>query len=468
MKECFKLLAMIEDVCILAVDDKGKILFYSKGCEKAEGYRSQEVVGRHVNAVYYEAKTRQDQKSHSQIMKTLKTGQAIHSEMNVYSTEHKKKIVSLGSTYPILGKNGGIEMVICVYREISDYLDMLSVINKQRVDIASHNRELSNGTIYTFDSIIGKNEKLLTCIDYARRAAQTEEPVLLCGETGTGKELFAQGIHNAGKQRARPFGAVNCASIPENLLESTLFGTQKGSFTGAVNAKGLIEEAEGGTLFLDEVNSMNSSMQSKLLRVLETGRYRRVGETKERRCTIRIISAMNENPYQAIQEKRIREDFFYRLSAFIINIPPLRERKDDILELTDHFISQMAPVMGKKAVRLSEKVKRLLVRYPWPGNIRELRHLLHQAVSLMHLDERLIQEEHLPEYFREMLSKTDCREEVADGRQSVQDLKAQMNRYEKKLILSALKQNKQNVTHTAKQLKITRQSLHDKMRRLGI
>lgn len=349
-----------------------------------------------------------------------------------------------------------------MYREISDYLNMVSVINKQKIELkSSEDFEYHNGTKYVFESIVGESPKIKKCIEQAKIASKTLEPILIYGETGTGKELFAQSIHNASVYYKKNFVAVNCAAIPENLLESTLFGTRKGSFTGALDTKGLLYEAEGSTLFLDELNSMDIRMQSKLLRVLETGKYRRVGETEERSCSVRIISAVNREPQKLIQEGKLRADLYYRLAVFDINLPALRERVQDIKILTAFFLETLGPVLGKKVTSISPEVGKKFSEYSWPGNVRELRHVLHQSICMMKNNDLVLDEEHLPEYIQSFESSYHFSEKMVIHENM--DLKNTLDQYEKDLIEAALEKNNFNITRTAETLNITRQSLHHKI-----
>lgn len=466
MKEAISIklseLSQIEDYCLSAVNNGGEFVCYSKGCELVEGYDHREVLGKKPNDLYHKAKTQKEEKSKSLIMETLRTGKALKNVINVYETNHQQKITSICSTYPLFDQEQKLYLVLCVYREISDYLNMVSVINKQKIELkSSEDFEYHNGTKYVFESIIGESPKMKKCIEQAKIASKTLEPVLLYGETGSGKELFAQSIHNSSVYSNKNFVAVNCAAIPENLLESTLFGTRRGSYTGALDTKGLLYEAEGSTLFLDELNSMDIRMQSKLLRVLETGKYRRVGETEERICNVRIISAVNREPQKLIQEGKLRADLYFRLAVFDINLPPLKERARDIKILTAFFLETLGPVLGKKVTSISPEVEKKFLKYSWPGNVRELRHVLHQSICMMKNNDLVLDEEHLPEYIQ--LFENSCHFSEKTVMPENMDLKNALDQYEKDLIAAALEKNSFNITRTAAMLNITRQSLHHKI-----
>jgi two-component system, NtrC family, response regulator len=241
---------------------------------------------------------------------------------------------------------------------------------------------------YSFDSIIGSSKGIQQAITLAKKVAVTDTTVLLLGETGTGKEVFAQAIHAGSKRKSGPFVALNCSAFSKELLESELFGHKAGAFTGAVkDKKGLIEEAHRGTLFLDEIGEMHIDLQSKLLRVLETNEFIKVGDTHITHVDVRIIAATNRNLQQDVSEGRFREDLFYRLNVFTIPLPPLRERTEDIEALANFYIQQFAYKTGQKIKPLSASIVKRMEQQPWKGNIRELKNTIERAVILSESDE---------------------------------------------------------------------------------
>ncbi|MEY3051580.1 MAG: hypothetical protein RLY31_1365 [Bacteroidota bacterium] len=236
---------------------------------------------------------------------------------------------------------------------------------------------------YSFEQMVGRSAPVQKAIALARKVAPTDATVLLTGETGTGKEVFAQAIHHASGRAGKAFLAVNCSAFGKEILESEMFGHRAGSFTGATRDKaGLFEEADGGTIFLDEIGEMDLALQAKLLRVLETGRFLKVGETKETRVDVRIIAATNRNLPSACEKGTFRLDLFYRLSVFSIQLPTLRERPDDILPLADHFIRRFCERHQQVPFGMEESFRQALVRHPWNGNIRELKNVIERAVIL--------------------------------------------------------------------------------------
>ena len=318
---------------IQIVDIHRKVICYSKGCELIEGYKRKDVLGKDMNSLYNQRPELKSNSSRSVIVDTFETVNAAEGCFCFLTLQRiSDRIINvLCDTYLLYDNNDHIKSVICVFRDISDYLNLISLVNRLNAELNLQNPNLNNDTQYTFDHLIGASPNFFRCYRTGKTHCNSDESVLIVGETGTGKELFAQSIHNASKRNDHRFIALNCSALPENLMESTLFGTCKGAFTGALNQKGLLEEANGSTLFLDEINSMDIGLQAKLLRVLETKRYRKVGSNQEQSCDIRFICAMNQSPQKAISDKKIRLDLYYRIAVFSLSIPPLRERKEDIL-----------------------------------------------------------------------------------------------------------------------------------------
>ncbi|NUN05197.1 MAG: sigma-54-dependent Fis family transcriptional regulator [Bdellovibrio sp.] len=233
------------------------------------------------------------------------------------------------------------------------------------------------------DGIIGKSDAIRKVIDLAKRVAKSSSTVSIWGESGTGKEVFAKAIHNWSPRSKMPFVAINCSAIPENLLESELFGHAKGSFTGALEKKiGLFEEADGGTLFLDEIGDLNLPLQSKLLRVLQEREIKRVGENQSRAVDVRVIVATHKDLRVEVQEKRFREDLFFRLNVIPMKLPPLRERREDILPLAEHFLNRFNVLNGTNILGFKKSAKEFLLTQPWRGNVRELENAIERAVVL--------------------------------------------------------------------------------------
>lgn len=254
-------------------------------------------------------------------------------------------------------------------------------VEKARMNVRLEKLEKKVGQTYSFDSILGESKVLKDAVSLAQKVSGTDVPVLLTGETGTGKEVFAQAIHYSSKRARQNFVAVNCSSFSKELLESEMFGHKAGSFTGALkDKKGLFEEANNGTIFLDEIGEMAFELQAKLLRILETGEYIKIGDTKPTRVNVRIIAATNRNLSQEIVAGRFREDLFYRLSVFQIHLPPLRERAGDIQLLAKAFIKSFAEQLARPVVEIAPAFLEALDSQPWKGNIRELRNVIERSM----------------------------------------------------------------------------------------
>ncbi len=309
------------------------------------------------------------------------------------------------------------------------------------------------GNYYSFDSITGTSKAIVIAKELAKKVAPTDATVLLTGETGTGKEVFAQAVHNGGKRADKMFLAINCNAFSKELLESEIFGHKAGAFTGAIkDKKGLIEEAHEGTLFLDEIGEMPTDLQSKLLRVLETSEFIKVGDTKPTKVNVRFIAATNRNLKKEVEKGMFREDLFYRLNVFTIELPPLRERKNDVLLLADIFLKLFSEKVNKKIRGLSEEAKIVLQNYQWKGNIRELKNMMERAVILD--DNDTIDVDDLPFELRF----------VSADNLSPYDLSLA----EKHHIQKVLQHTNGNKTETARLLNIGLTTLYRKMEEYGL
>jgi len=379
-----------------------------------------------------------------------------------YFNNKGQEITTINNTIPILEEDRIIGAV-----EIARDVTKLELLMKE-------NKYYSGMPRFTFDHIIGNSAALKEVVKEAKRATRTSSYVLIVGETGTGKELFAQSIHNGSERFKGPFISQNCAALPDNLIESLLFGTRRGAFTGAVDAPGLFEQAHGGTLLLDEINSLNVNLQAKLLRVLQEKTVRRIGDTKDKAVDVRIIANMNVDPIEAISSHHLRKDLYYRLGVVTLFVPPLRERKGDILLLADNFIHKYNKWFHMNIKGLSDEVKQSFMEYDWPGNIRELEHMIEAAMNIM-MDEELIMYSHLPYHYRRKMKLKDTHNPVpsinsyiTDNVQETNPLKVQMDLFEKNYIEHVLKSQQYNITKTASLLGLSRQSLQYRMKKLNI
>ena len=318
---------------------------------------------------------------------------------------------------------------------------------------------------YGFNKIIGKSASLQKVLKRIKKVSKTEANILIRGDSGTGKELTARSIHKNSERRSRPFVPVDCASLPENLLESELFGHEKGAFTDAhVTRPGIFEYANGGTLFLDEIGELNITLQSKLLRVLQERQVRRVGGRKLLNVDVRIISATNSDLKNAIGEGRFREDLFYRINVISIPLPPLKERKDDIPLLANHFLKHFNKSRKNEVKGISVEAMERMERYHWPGNVRELQNVIERALSLM--DSESIVPEDLPEKIR-LVENFDAFIFPA-GSNFKKAKKDWMGLFEKKYLPDLLKRHNGNISKAALEAQVNRKTIHRLLKRHGL
>ena len=343
---------------------------------------------------------------------------------------------------------------------------------REHYDLKEENKTLrarSGGSspIYQLHQIVGDSPKMIDLRKFIETVAPTDSTVLILGESGTGKELVAGSIHHLSARAEKKYIRLNCAAIPENLLESELFGHEKGAFTGALRTKtGRVEEADGGTIFLDEIGDMSRPLQAKLLRFLEDGSFTRVGGNEEKRVHVRIIAATNRDIVQAIKENDFREDLYHRLNVMQFRPPPLRDRGRDVVTLAEHFLVQNCQKLGRAPLKLSTAAEQKLLVHQWPGNVRELRNVMERAAIIEQTDE--VQPESLPDFELEtqLRSSSDSSPEAeVDFQLGFAEAVAS---FERKMIQKALEQNQYNVNRSAEQLKMTRHSLRYRMQQLGL
>lgn len=304
---------------------------------------------------------------------------------------------------------------------------------------------------FNFDEIIGKSSSINKVLEMVKSVASTPATVLITGENGTGKELIARAIHKNSLRKNSPFVVVNCVAFSPNLLESELFGHEKGSFTGAIAKRiGRFEMANGGTIFLDEIGEMDLTIQTKLLRVLQEREFERVGSSRTIKVDVRILSATNKDLKKEIEERRFREDLFYRLNVFNVDVPPLRERKEDIPLIVEHLTGKYNKILNKKVKKVSAKAMELLLNYNYPGNIRELENIIERSMIMA-------KDEIIDEKYFNFISKEEYIEK-----------KGTLKETEKELIIKYLIQNKGNRTKTAEILGISRRSLQNKIKEYQI
>ncbi|MBZ0157420.1 MAG: sigma-54 dependent transcriptional regulator [Alphaproteobacteria bacterium] len=338
-------------------------------------------------------------------------------------------------------------------------------LEKRKLQIENVRLKQEINAFYSLENIIGISKEMQRIFKLVSTVAPTASTVLITGESGTGKELIARAVHYNSARREQPFFVLDCGTIPENLMESELFGHTRGSFTGAVTTeKGLIEAANGGTLFLDEISNLPLSMQSKLLRVLQEKELRAVGGKKTLRLDIRFIAASNRDLSEMVREGTFREDFYYRLSVFPLSVPPLRSRKEDIPALAYHFLHKYSKEIGRNVPHISTEAMRQLITYDWPGNIRELENVIHRAVIVC--NDRMLRPEHIIIPTEEEQDIPRTLEELKKRKKDIR-LKS-IEEIEKGFLVSALRRNGWNITRAAQEIGMQRTNFHALLKKYNI
>ena len=326
------------------------------------------------------------------LARSLRTHEPIFAHRSQVGGSHAE-VISNASPIVVEGKMEGAVVVFQPLTDIYKLMEQLQASNQEISDLKTRINQISTSN-YTFDDILGSHPEFETAVDLARKAAKSDSTVLITGESGTGKELFAHAIHSASSRWDKPFIKVNCAAIPETLLESEFFGHEKGSFTGAIKNKlGKMELAHDGTIFLDEIGDMNLYLQAKLLRVLQDMEFERVGGTHTIKVDVRVIAATNRNLKEMVRRGDFREDLYYRLNVVELHLPPLRRHKDDIPAYSHSLIVKFNRKFGKKVTGFSAKAEKVLLDYHWPGNVRELQNVIERA--MVTVDEDVITHKHL-------------------------------------------------------------------------
>jgi len=447
---------------ITIIDLKGEILFTAKFNNKLnqEFVENYEVVGKRFLDVYENLNG-----ENSTTYKAMELGVPLYVENQKLKSKDRKEIIITSLSIPIKSGSkivGAIDLSV----EVDDEEN-----NNNYVEIDSETFKENNikkleyhgdHAKYVTNNIITNNKRMIQLKNYIKVVASCDLPTLIYGETGTGKEIFAHSIHNESKRKDKPFIAQNCAAIPENLLESILFGTTKGAFTGAVDNIGLLELADGGTLFLDEINSMPLYLQSKILRVLQDSSFRSIGSKELKKVDIKIITSTNEEPLKAISNGRLRQDLYYRLNVLNINIPPLRERKDDIPLLANYNVVKYSKIFNKNIKYISNDLYEKLKNYDWPGNIRELENIIAYGVSVVSNSKEKLEFSDIEQKYNELLELND------DENVKVEPLNKMVEDYEKSIIEKTLLQVNNNVTKASKVLKVPRQTLQRKVKRYNL
>lgn len=466
LNEAFKKILDNIDEGVLVVDSESRVLYCNKVQLEFDGLELDKIIGRKTPEIY----------DFDPEVGTLK--QCIDSEdyigpyVQYYCSSYGQYIRVTGNNYPVK-QDGKTTGAVAVYRNLQESEEMVAkIINLQKrlnFEQLDYLSVLVGGSSakerkFTFEDILGDSSRIHDSIAWAKGAAKSDSPVFIYGETGTGKEMFAQSIHSSSSRCQKPLVSINCAAIPETLLEGIIFGTVKGVFTGAIDRKGLFEEADGGTLFLDEINSMPLGLQSKLLRALEERKIRRLGGKHEISVDVRIISTCNIEPLELIQQNLLRSDLYFRLAVINLEIPPLRERKEDINLLVRYFVKSFNMKMKKNICEISQEIFEHLESLDWPGNVRQLKHWIESAMNMIPEDEPVFSKKYMPRNFKSFMGPISLNNEKIKQEEVFAEIKEQ----ERARLIKALKQHGGNITKAAKELNISRQVLYYRLHKLGI
>ena len=426
---------------LIIVNEENMILYSAMINDDRTYISTKDVIGQNLYEMY--PNLTEENSTHARVMKT---GKPVINENQLIVERSGKAYVINTSTF-LIEDNG---------RRIGTFDLSSSLTPKSKNDEKEDRNKL-----YVLDSIVTENEAMLSIKSKILKVSRNDSPVMVIGESGTGKELIVEAIHSMGSRRENPFISVNCAAIPDALMESTLFGTVKGSFTGAENRKGLFEIADGGTLFLDEINSMNIDLQAKLLKAVEEQKYMKLGGERYVDVDVRVISAVNVDPEEAIKNNSLRSDLFFRLGVVQFFVPPLRERKEDLKPLTEHFISYYNSRMNRQVMGVDEDVRRVFENYPWPGNVREFRNVMESAFNMA--EGEYIALSDIPETLA-VFSFTRGNAAFPEAGKS---LTSMMNEYEKEIIQQTLR-NSASLSQASSMLKMTWQAVKYKIEKYGI
>lgn len=433
---------------ISVVDENGNGILINPAYTRLTGLTEEDVIGKPATADIAEGE--------SMHMQVLKTRRPVRGARMKVGPKNRDVVVNVA---PII-VDGVLKGSVGVIHDVSEIQRLTAELNRARQIIRTLEAK------YSFADIVGESEEMKVAIEQAKLAAKTPATILLRGESGTGKELFAHAIHNASDRKYNKFIRVNCAAIPETLLESELFGYEEGAFSGARRGgkRGLFEEANNGSIFLDEIGELSASTQAKLLRVLQEREIVRVGGTKPIPINVRVIAATNVNLEKAIAEGAFREDLYYRLNRMPIYIPPLRARKEDIPSLCRHLIQKLNQDYGRNVEGVTDEAMAKLLAYDWPGNVRELENVLGRAMIFMKFHEVMIDATHLPP----LASPSSVPAHRVETEEEIRPLEEMVSRYEASLIEQALRRHRGNKTAAARALGISVRNLYYKLEKYGL
>ncbi|MBP2652819.1 MAG: domain S-box [Firmicutes bacterium] len=444
----FKILDNIHDI-VMVLDSNTTIVYLNNAYAKILGVPVDKVLGRRLDSI----------EPNALAISVLRTGEVNH---NLRDHIASVGIDVIGSGFPLFD---GEKIVGCVsiFNNISEVVQLSRELQrtKQVADYLQDQLNQREQLPLSFKEYVGRTPNLRETLELAAKVARTDSTVLIRGESGAGKGVLAKAIHNSSRRKDKPLIVVNCAAIPEALLESELFGYEEGAFSGAKKGGklGKFELAHGGTIFLDEIGDMSISMQAKLLRVLQEKELERLGGTKTIKLDIRVIAATNRDLEKMITDGTFRQDLYYRLNIVPLNLPPLRERKDDIIVLAEKFLAQFSEESGDQ-VTLAPEVVRILAEYDWPGNVRELQNAMEHA-SIVRSGAQ-IEVQHLPTYLRTLYQEHQpLQEKPCDAKEALANL-------ERELMVEALAKNRNNRSAAMRELGMSRRAFYDKLRKYNI
>ena len=468
LRQLFHGKGYIDGITIINLD--GEILFSAKLNSKFSNRKEREAYQALVGQNFFDVFENLNAKNSSMI-RAMEVGLPVYVENQLLQTKGQEGIHISSLSIPIKSGRAVVGAIDLSMEEMTDGEEEPESVEltSEQIPVGGAGKlKKHSGASFTMEDIIAVHEKMKNARDYIPVVAACDLPVMIYGETGTGKEVFAQSIHNASERRDKPFIAQNCAALPDTLLESILFGTSKGAFTGAMENKGLFELADGGTLFLDEINSMPLFLQSKLLRVLQDGSFRSLGGSETKRTNVKIIAATNVEPLEAIEKGQLRRDIYYRLSMMSIRIPPLRERKADIGHFVKFYVNKHNGTFHKQVQYVSKDLLKKLEEYDWPGNVRELEHVIVYGMSMVDETSSLLQYKDIKGKL--LLEKQADRKKTPESLEEVPKLCSSLREavaaYEEKLIWQALEAAHGNISEAARILDVPRQTLQRKASQL--
>lgn len=469
----------LDYICI--VDKTYRIIYNTRYVDRlnneSSDYSAYDIFNKNFFDVY-PALRRED----SNVVRCMETGEIVINKCQEFYDYMGRRYVTNSVVFPLI-RRGELMAVVELSMDVDE--------NQKEGEFTGVNKKFDefvfklkkDAGYVTFDKILTRNEQMKSSIEKAKLLAALPNPTLIYGETGTGKELFAQSMINYSQVPKDKVVIQNCAAVPENLMESILFGTVKGVYTGAENMKGLFEQADGGVLFLDELNSIPFGVQSKLLRVLQDGTFRPLGSNRDKRVNVKVIAAMNSDPVEAMEKKIIRSDLFYRFSGGLINLLPLRERREDIKLFIEYYLRSFGATYNKNIEGISAEAERMFMEYSWPGNVRELMNTIESMVVTLK-EGRVVTENEIPSYIMERMKlQSGSSEKVknpsgADIEIWTQDSGEEgdaginyhviMENFERELIEKAIDRSGGNIQEASRLLGIPRETLRYRISKLGI